>query len=149
MNQPIQKILVLGGGSAGFMAAISLKSRLPDVAVTVLRSKDIGIIGVGEGSTVPLYQFLHAYLGIGFKKFMEVAQPTWKLGLRFIWGPRPHFFYTFGPGKEASYSDLPKPMGFYCDEEESNDHSDLFSAMMAHDRVFERAAGGGLKFHDA
>src|SRR2546423_11653619 len=112
----VKKILVLGGGSAGFMAAIALKSRLPDVAVTVLRSRDIGIIGVGEGSTVPLYQFLHGYLGIGFKKFMEVAQPTWKLGLRFLWGPRSHFFYTFGPGLEAVAEGTGRVAGLFCDE---------------------------------
>jgi tryptophan halogenase len=149
MMEPVNKVIVLGGGSAGFMAAIALKTRLPELDVLVIRSKEIGIIGVGEGSTRPLTLFLHDYLKIGLKKFHEVAQPTWKLGLRFIWGPRPHFFYTFGPGKEARYPELPKPMGFYCDDDESNDHSDLLSAMMAHDRVFERAVGGGLKFHDA
>ena len=46
-----QRVLVLGGGSAGFLAALTLKIRLPQLQVTVLRSKDIGIIGVGEGTT--------------------------------------------------------------------------------------------------
>jgi tryptophan halogenase len=87
------------------MAAIALKTRLPELDVLVIRSKEIGVIEVEEGSTRPRTPFLHDYLKIGMKKFHEVAQPTWKLGLRFIWGPRPHFFYTFGPGKEASYSD--------------------------------------------
>ena len=38
----------------------------------------LGIIGVGEGSTVALTKFLHEYLKIGCKRFHEVAQPTWK-----------------------------------------------------------------------
>jgi len=46
----VRKVIVLGGGSAGFSSAITLKQKLRDVAVSVIRSKDIGIIGVGEGS---------------------------------------------------------------------------------------------------
>src|ERR1041384_7476577 len=96
MGAVVNQVIVLGGGSAGFMAAIALKTKLPALSVRVIRSQDIGIIGVGEGSTVPLTKFLHEYLQVGHKKFLEVAQPTWKLGLRFIWGPpkRPSFFYT-------------------------------------------------------
>ena len=44
---PVGNVLVLGGGSAGFMAALALKARLPTLRVTVVRSKDLGIIGVG------------------------------------------------------------------------------------------------------
>jgi tryptophan halogenase len=142
----VNKVIVLGGGSAGFMAAIALKAKAPALDVLVIRSKDIGIIGVGEGSTVALTRFLHDYLKVGLKRFHEVAQPTWKLGLDFIWGPRKHFHYPFGPGMEAKYDDLPKSKGFYCDADD--EYADLYSAMMTHDRVFERA-GSGPKFHDA
>ena len=55
----IQRILVLGGGSAGFIAAISLKIKIPDLAVHVLRSKELGIIGVGEGTTWAFPNYLH------------------------------------------------------------------------------------------
>ena len=81
----------------------------------VIRSKDIGIIGVGEGSTIPLTNFLHKFINVGQKKFFEVARPTWKLGLRFLeWGPRPFFQYTFGPGIDLSLDRLPKAIGYYC-----------------------------------
>ena len=146
-ERAIKKVIVLGGGSAGFLAAIALKTKLPDLPVTVIRSKDIGIIGVGEGSTVALYQFIHAYLGIGFKKFLEVAQPTWKLGLRFLWGPRPRFFYTFGPGLEAVAEGTLKPVGNFCDDE--MEYSDNVSALMAHDKVFPRGHNGAPLFHSA
>src|SRR4051794_4012552 len=142
----VNKVVVLGGGSAGFMAAIALKAKLPALDVLVIRSKDIGIIGVGEGSTVALTRFLHEYLKVGLKRFHEVARPTWKMGLHFIWGPRPHFHYTFGPGMEARYPDMPKARGFYCDADDQ--YADLYSAMMTHDRVFERA-GAGPRLHDA
>jgi tryptophan halogenase len=135
----IENIIVLGGGSAGFMAALALKVRLPHLRVTVIRSKDIGIIGVGEGSTVGLAVFLHEHLRIAQKKFFDVAQPTWKLGLRFIWGPRPYFNYTFATGPEARIDTLPKPIGVYCDAD--LEYADSFSALMTLDKAFPRTNG--------
>lgn len=142
----INRVIVLGGGSAGFLAALTLKRKLPALNVLVIRSKDIGIIGVGEGSTFALTKFLHDYLQINEKKFFSVAHPTFKLGLRFIWGPRPYFNYTFGAGPEQMAGDLPKSLGFYADQDMEN--WDLYSAMMTHDRAFERA-GIGPKFHNS
>src|SRR5688572_19597316 len=145
MSEPIQKVIVLGGGSAGFMAALALKTRLPHLDVTVIRSKDIGIIGVGEGSTPTLTSFLHGYLRVGLRQFVEVARPTWKLGLKFLWGPRPHFYYPFGPGLDAKLKSLPKPVGFYC--RESVEDATPVSAMMARDKVFPRTPDGGPQMH--
>lgn len=146
MSKPIRSILVLGGGSAGLLSALALKTKLPDLAVTVVRSKEIGIIGVGEGSTVSLTKFLHEYIKVDNADFYAVARPTWKLGLKFIWGPRPYFHYTFGPGLDARYDDMPKATGYYCDE--SIEYTDLISAMMTHDRAFQRSARG-LEFHES
>src|SRR5579859_5450818 len=143
----VNKVIVLGGGSAGFMAAMALKTKLPALQVEVIRSKDIGIIGVGEGSTVGFSRFLHQYLRIGMKQFFEVAQPVWKLGLRFIWGPRRDFFYSFDPGLHSYSSGLPKVNGYYCREE--IDYSERLSALMRHDRAFERKPDGTPAFHSA
>ena len=44
----IRNVLILGGGSAGFLCALALKARNPELPLTLLRSKDLGIIGVGE-----------------------------------------------------------------------------------------------------
>ncbi|HEY7116161.1 MAG TPA: tryptophan halogenase family protein [Tepidisphaeraceae bacterium] len=142
----INRIVILGGGSAGFLAALAIKSKLRGVEVVVIRSKDIGIIGVGEGSTPALTRFLHEYVGIIPKKFFEIAQPTWKLGLRFIWGPRPYFNYTFGQGQlAAKVAGLPKSKAFYCDQE--MEYEDPLSALMSQDRVFERGPNGRPLFH--
>lgn len=123
------------------MAALALKTKLPGLPVRVVRSPELGIIGVGEGSTAGLTDFLHGYLRVPSKKFHEQAQPTWKLGLRFVqWGPRASFNYSFGPGLEVrSVPEQMKPNGFYC--EENIDYTDPYSALMTHDRVFPRANG--------
>src|SRR3954465_5907422 len=91
----IKNVLVVGGGSAGFIAAITLKAKLPQLAITVLRSKEIGIIGVGEGTTAIVPEHLHQYAGIPLDEFYRGAQPQWKLGTRFRWGPREFFDYPF------------------------------------------------------
>ena len=142
----ISRVIVLGGGSAGFMAALALKTKLSALDVLVIRSKDIGIIGVGEGSTVVLTKFLHQYLGVPPQRFFALARPTFKLGLRFIWGTRPYFNYTFAPGPEARLDGLAKPIGYYCDED--MEYADPFSAMMTHDRVFDRAPNGVPVLHE-
>ena len=49
-----KSIVVVGGGSAGFLAAITLKARMPVLDVTVVHSSDIPIIGVGEGTTLTM-----------------------------------------------------------------------------------------------
>jgi tryptophan halogenase len=142
----IKRVIILGGGSAGFIAALALKSKLRDLQVLVIRSKDIGIIGVGEGSTPGLTRFLHQYLGMNAKKFFAVTQPTWKLGLRFLWGPRPYFNYTFAlhqlPGE---VSQLPRIKAYYCWDEMEDE--DPISALMSQDRVFERSAKGDPLLH--
>ncbi len=141
MEQPVKKIIVLGGGSAGFLAAITMKRRLPQMDVTVIHSSKIPIIGVGEGSTFTMPQYLHGYLGIDPGVFHRLVQPTFKLGIRFLWGPRERFHYTFRPQLDARLPNQPKPNGFYC--EENFDFGEINAALMAHDKAFQRQGDGG------
>jgi len=136
----INRVVVLGGGSAGFMAAITLKVKIPALAVTVLRSKDIGIIGVGEGTTPNVPKHLFGYLDIDPGEFHRITQPSWKLGIRFLWGKRRFFDYTFGRQTDWKYHALPKNNGFYCDD--SFEYADIYSSLMSHDRAFVRKPNG-------
>ena len=136
----VERILVLGGGSAGFLAAITCKTRLEKAVVTMVRSPEIGIIAVGEGTFPTVPKYLHGFLNIEPREFHREVQPTWKLGGRFLWGPRPHFHYTFRPQLDLRYSVLPKPMGFYYDR--GFDYGDAASALMTEDRVFVRQDDG-------
>ncbi len=138
----IKNILVLGGGSAGFLAAIALKTQFPELGVAVLRSPELGIIGVGEGTTGFFPSYIHGRLRIDPGEFHRLAQPTWKLGIRFIkWGPRPFFNYSFRPQVTSRFVKLPKPTGYYCYDD--FEYGDIGSALMSHDRVFLRNPDSG------
>jgi tryptophan halogenase len=138
----IKRILVLGGGSAGFLAAISLKMKIPDLDVGVVRSKSMGVIGVGEATTFAFPNYLHGRLKMEPGEFHRHAQPTWKLGIRFLnWSPRSHFDYTFRPQFTSRWENLPRPNGYYCYEDV--EFADLFPALMSCDKAFVRNKFGG------
>ncbi len=141
MQPEIKKIIVLGGGSAGFLAAITLKKRMPTLEVVVIHSSKIPIIGVGEGSTFTLPQYLHGYLGINPSHFHHTVKPTYKLGIKFLWGPRESFNYTFNAQLDSRFPGMSKPNGFYCGDNFSG--TELNSALMDRDRAFERQKDGG------
>jgi tryptophan halogenase len=143
----VKKIIVLGGGSAGFLAAAALRLYLPDIPLTVIRSKDIGIIGVGEGSTIALTDFLHQFLRVRAKTFFDVVRPTWKLGLKFIWGPRPCFHYGFAGQADTRipYAELSKAVGYYVGDDMTD--WDPYASFMARDKVFARAPDGNPVVH--
>ena len=137
----IQNVIVLGGGTAGLMAALALKRKIPQLNVRIVRSPDIGVIGVGESTTPQFPVFLFDYLGISRKRFYAAAQPTYKIGIHFNWGPRRSFEYGFDRQLDAQWSDLPRPNGFYCDQQFEN--ISINSALMAQAKAFTAQPNGG------
>jgi tryptophan halogenase len=100
VNQnPIRNILIVGGGTAGWMAASALARLLPEGQATVrlIESEEIGIIGVGE-ATVPLMQIFNGMLGIDEREFVCTTQGSFKLGIEFVdWGEIGNrHFHCFG-----------------------------------------------------
>jgi len=83
MIVPPASIVVLGGGTAGWMAACLIAHRWPRTKVTVVESPDIGIIGVGEGSTPQLKVQRHLQNG---NKLSRLVIPT---RLRTLFSPFP------------------------------------------------------------
>ena len=101
MNSHIEprKILILGGGTAGWMAAnLMIKAwGRHGFDITLIESPDIGIIGVGEGSTPMLKTFMKT-IGLDEKDWMPACNATYKLGIRFDgWSTMPGFPRYFHP----------------------------------------------------
>jgi tryptophan halogenase len=113
----VRRVAVLGGGSAGLLAALAIKRKLPALSVRVVRSADLGIIGVGEGTTLPFPKFLFQYLGLSKQLFFAHTGATWKLGLRFVWGPRPVFYFPFADEPARPLDGLRRPPGFHGGED--------------------------------
>jgi tryptophan halogenase len=105
-DKPINDILIVGGGTAGWMTAAYLARRLgstrPDgVRITLIESSEIGIIGVGEG-TFPTIQNTMRTIGVDEARFMREAGAAFKQGIKFVdWKTAPqdgvhsHYYHPF------------------------------------------------------
>ena len=98
------RIVVAGGGTAGWIAAAVLARYLARArfTVTLVESEEIGTVGVGE-ATIPQLQLLNAALGIDEFAFMRETRATYKLGIEFVgWGtPGSRYIHAFGPTGRA------------------------------------------------
>lgn len=94
----IRKVVILGGGTAGWMAAALIAKVLGrQVGIELVESEEIGIVGVGE-ATIPPIQHVNAVLGIAEADFLRETKATIKLAIRFEnWGALgDSYYHTFG-----------------------------------------------------
>lgn len=98
-QQPITKIVIAGGGTAGWLAAATLSYALKNqsVDITLIESDEIGTIGVGEATIPPLIAILES-IGIDLADFIKHTQATFKLGIQFAdWYSKGRaYFHPFG-----------------------------------------------------
>jgi tryptophan halogenase len=130
----IKTICVIGGGSAGSLSALTLKRLLPGRRVISVSAPDMPVIGVGESTTAYLPQFLHRQLGLDRRRFYEEVRPSWKLGIRFVWGPAdvPHFNYPFSFELSERVGRLRKRSAYYV--RELGGDPGIFSRLMDRDK---------------
>ncbi len=99
-----QRLVIAGGGTAGWMAAAAFTRLLgKEVDVTLIESSEIGTVGVGE-ATIPTLVFFHKLLKINEQEFMAQTNATFKLGINFEnWKELEHaYLHAFGvTGKDC------------------------------------------------
>ena len=78
----MNKICVLGGGSAGWMTALFLRKKFSDCQITLIESSTIGILGAGEGTTPNIFTFLDS-IGIPVSDIIKHCNGTIKNGIKF------------------------------------------------------------------
>jgi tryptophan halogenase len=141
VKQPLE-IVILGGGTAGWMAAAGLVSMIPPsrCRVRLVESDEIGIVGVGE-ATLPQIKNFNGSVGIDEAEMMRATKATFKLGIDFVdWGFKgSRYIHPFGAHGSAESG-----LGFHqqwrrsLDEERSWALEEFsFACMAARDNRFE------------
>ncbi|MFC3122235.1 tryptophan halogenase family protein [Agaribacter flavus] len=97
MNTKVNQVVILGGGTAGWMAAALLSKAFSKTNITLVESDQIGTIGVGE-ATIPSIHFFNDMLGMRSTEFAKATSGTFKLGIQFEnWKAQgEQYFHGFG-----------------------------------------------------
>ncbi len=104
-NSNKTRVVIVGGGTAGWMAAASLGRQLREkLEITLVESEEIGTIGVGEATIPPMCTF-HRFLRIDEQEFMRATEATFKLGIQFEnWGNiGDNYIHSFGKTGEETW----------------------------------------------
>lgn len=140
MNTEVRRVVIAGGGTAGWVAAAALSQQLGDMLdLTLIESDEIGTVGVGESSIPPMRVF-HKLLNIDEQAFMRETEATFKLGIRFEHWRKPGDDYIHSFGKTGKSTWLCEFHNFWLRGREKGISSELG------DYCFELQAAKANKF---
>ncbi|QJB32205.1 tryptophan 7-halogenase [Chitinophaga oryzae] len=94
VHEIYQNVCIVGGGLAGYLTAIAFR-KFFNIPVTVIEPSGIPPIGVGEATTPLLDDYLFHALELDKKEFLEMVEPTWKLGIKFFWGKPGDYSFNY------------------------------------------------------
>lgn len=104
-HQRVKKVVIAGGGTAGWVVAAALSSQLGSLLeIVLIESDQIGTVGVGE-ATIPTQCTFHRYIGLDEREFMRATEASFKLGIKFEdWGALgSDYFHAFGSIGQSSW----------------------------------------------
>ena len=89
----MKSIGIVGAGTAGLISALILKKRFPSINITIIKSDDVGIIGVGEGSTEHWNNFM-GFCDFDMKQMLVHTGATFKYGVLFDGWTKEKYFHN-------------------------------------------------------
>lgn len=134
----IKNILIVGGGTAGWLTALTMRKHFPQFNIELIESEEIGVLGAGE-STTSSFAVLLKELGIDFKEFIKETDSTIKAGVRFDdWNsPTSSYFSPFMPWfaeKHITNAEMPDYF-IYCYVNNIDANSIGINKLYLNDRV--------------
>jgi tryptophan halogenase len=124
----IENIGIIGGGTSGYLTALTISKLLPSKKVSIIESSKIPVLGVGESTTPKLLRMLHDVLKFDIAEFYAEVQPTWKLGVKYYWGQQNKEFYNNALGHINPFLSL--------DVNNNINYNSLNSILMNHNKSF-------------
>lgn len=112
----MQKLTIVGSGTAGLVTALILRQRFEKLNITVISSSNIGIIGVGEGTTEHWSDFIN-FCGISAADLIKNADATFKFGVKFEnWSKKDYLHYVNGYPHQHRFGQYPLLFGKFISE---------------------------------
>ncbi|WBH15529.1 tryptophan halogenase family protein [Sphingomonas radiodurans] len=149
-EQRIKRVVIAGGGTAGWLAAAALTRQLGHLLdIVLIESEEIGTVGVGE-STIPTVRSFHALIGVDEREFLRATKATFKLGISFENWARDgdRYIHSFGTvGKSTWMADF---QHFWLEARAQGQAGELGDYCLEHEAAradrFTTGDDGGLNY---